>query len=121
MLITVIYIWNGAAQMNGPSVGKDVIVNYLAGISGTLLVFNVSQMLGKLPDNIRLISRNTLFIIFFHWCCLLFPFRKLFIGENVVIYVIECCLFSLIILSLNFISIKVLMNYCPFLLGKYKR
>ena len=36
LIVYLIIIYNGAAQMNGPSFGKNIILNYLAGLSGTV-------------------------------------------------------------------------------------
>ena len=65
---------NGAAQMIGPSFGNNILLNYSAGIAGTFLVISLSMLLSRrLGDNStnRIISRNTLFIIFFHWVLLI--------------------------------------------------
>lgn len=71
--IAVILNQNGPAQMIGPSYGKNIFVNYMAGFLGTLLVWAVSNIVANFYENkkfIRTISRNTLFIIFFHWLIL---------------------------------------------------
>lgn len=65
---------NGAAQMIGPSFGNNILLNYSAGIAGTFLIISLSMLLSRrLGDNStnRIISRNTLFIIFFHWVLLI--------------------------------------------------
>ena len=65
---------NGAAQMNGPSSGNNILLNYSAGIAGTFLIISLSMLLyRRLGDNStnHIISRNTLFIIFFHWVLLI--------------------------------------------------
>ena len=65
---------NGAAQMIGPGFGNNILLNYSAGIAGTFLIISLSMLLSRrLGDNStnRIISRNTLFIIFFHWVLLI--------------------------------------------------
>lgn len=65
---------NGAAQMNEPVFGNNILLNYSAGIAGTFLIISLSMLLSRrLGDNStnRIISRNTLFIIFFHWVLLI--------------------------------------------------
>ena len=65
---------NGAAQMIGPRFGNNILLNYSAGIAGTFLIISLSMLLSRrLGDNSsnRIISRNTLFIIFFHWVLLI--------------------------------------------------
>lgn len=65
---------NGSSQMNGPRFGSNIFLNYSAGIAGTFLIISLSMLLSRrLGDNYsnRIISRNTLFIIFFHWVLLI--------------------------------------------------
>lgn len=107
--------------MNGPSVGEDVFVNYIAGFSGTLLVCNISSLFSSVPKFVKEISRNTLFIIFFHWCCLCFVRKQLFYGDGLTIHLFECIIISIAILVANYIAIRVLLKCWPTLLGKYKK
>lgn len=65
---------NGTAQMNGPGFGNNILLNYSAGIAGTFLIISLSMLLSRrLGGNStnHIISRNTLFIIFFHWVLLI--------------------------------------------------
>lgn len=74
LIVSLVLVLNGPAQMNGPSYGHNVIANYIAGISGSILVFSLSHLLAnKLGEKkeIKLVSRNTLFIIFAHWVVIL--------------------------------------------------
>ena len=80
VIVYVDLVMNGAAQMNGPSYGNSILANYLAGFSGSLMLFLISIFMAKiLHENsfVKTISRNTLFIIFFHWVMLVFLGRIL--------------------------------------------
>lgn len=67
IIITVILLSiNGPAQMNGPSCGKSVLLNYAAGFLGAMAIFLLSSY-GNNCKFVKLISRNTLFLIFYHW------------------------------------------------------
>lgn len=120
VLICLVYKYNGAAQMNGPSVGNDVVINYIGGIAGSLLVFNISMLFSKLPDYIKLISRNTLFIIFFHWCCLMFVRELMFVTSFLIVHFVEAVIFAILILIASYFAILRLGKYCPVMLGKYQ-
>lgn len=70
--MTVYYILqiNGPAQINVLSYGDNVLLNYLAGIVGSLMIFLIAKISTEIwheREWIKTISRNTLFIIFFHW------------------------------------------------------
>ena len=119
--ITAIYYWNGVAQMIGPSVGKDVMLNYIAGLSGSFLIISLSYMYKNLPVFVKTISRNTLFIIFFHWSCKVILQQPLFPGANTALYMLECVSYSALILGICYFVIKFVDIYCPILLGKYKK
>ena len=120
-LVTLIYYYNGPSQMIGPSVGKDVLANYFAGVSGTLLVFNVSSRVKHVPVYIKRISRNTLFIIFFHWCCLCFVRKQFFFEQYAWINILLGIIYSMIILCVNYLAIKKLEESWPLILGKIKK
>lgn len=119
VVVYLVYKYNGAVQMNGPSVGKDVILNYIGGCAGTLLVFNISMYFNKLPQCIKIISRNTLFIIFFHWCCLLFVWKPMFVTNYEIVYLVEAFIFAILILIASYFVIRWCDNHCQIVLGKY--
>lgn len=122
---------NGAAQMNGPSFGKDIILNYIGGISGTLMIFSISMLLAKCFNNkpfVKTISRNTLFIIFFHWLLLEFISRiydktnKLYEIPHVTnIDIVICSLIiTIIILFISLYAINIGVKRVPVIFGKQK-
>lgn len=118
-IICLVYKYNGAAQMNGPSVGNDVIINYIGGCAGTFLVFIISHYFRTLPKYIKSISRNTLFIIFFHWCCLFFIRKQMFITNSVFVHFAETLVFSILVLIASYFVIILCGQYCKIILGKY--
>ncbi len=128
--VGVILFYNGDAQMNGPSFGKNLFLNYTAGCMGTFLVFAVSMILAirfKTQLVIRDISRNTLFIIFSHWVLLLAVsvFAKKILltlcSSNAAVILILSMVFTIGILWVSKLLIDKLMKTCPILLGKTKR
>lgn len=106
--------------MNGPSVGKDVMINYIGGIAGTMLVFNLSMYFDKLPEYIKLISRNTLFIVFFHWCCLLLVRKSMFVTNYEILHLVEAMIFATLILTVSYYAIQWCGKHCKIMLGKYQ-
>lgn len=65
--LLLIYKINGKAQMNGPSFGNSVLLNYLCGLSGSLMIIFFVLKFKCISSNSKLIARNTLFLIFYHW------------------------------------------------------
>lgn len=114
--------------MNGPSYGRNVIVNYIAGISGSVLVFSQSRLLAnRYGDNkgIKLISRNTLFIIFAHWVVLL-PFKliiaKVFCNcNNIIVLSIGSLVLSGFVLYIMRKSIEQGVEKYPIVFGKINK
>lgn len=47
LIVGVVLYFNGSAQMNGPSFGKSVFLNYAAGVSGTFCIFALSMCLAN--------------------------------------------------------------------------
>lgn len=132
-IISAIAIWiilniNGAAQMIAPTYGKNLLINYMAGALGTLGIWSLSKMLANCFRNknfIHTISRNTLFIIFFHWLLLMFigkMIHKTFgdICTNAVSIIVVSLLLSLIILFFSKIVIDFGVIKYPFLFGKLR-
>lgn len=128
--IAVILNWNGPAQMIGPSYGKNIFVNYMAGILGTFLVWAVSNIVANFYENkkfVRTISRNTLFIIFFHWLILSgcgFIIKKLLWNSclsGICIIVSSLILSQIVLWISNKVIVYGVCRY-PILFGKqYKK
>ena len=119
---------NGPAQINVLSFGDNVLLNYLAGIVGSLMIFMIAKITTGIwheKEWIKTISRNTLFIIFFHWFILTIwgmLISKAIIIMNVhVSFVFIMCVSFLITLVILWIS-KVICDYgvkiVPFVFGK---
>jgi len=118
MVITSLYIYDGPSQMNGPFIPSNIMLSYLAGTFGTLLIFSLSSLIKAIPFFIRQILRNTLFLIFYHWIFLYFTYLlyNKYTKEysNVItdsIYVIISL--SIILISANYIISKLQPKY-PF-------
>lgn len=128
-LVYYVLINNGAAQINGPSHGRNIFINYIAGISGSFMVFAIAKCMELYfyPRNfIRLISRNTLFLIFFHWLLLvlmsrLFKRVLLFYVVDTFSIIAIAFLETAIILWISIITINRMVDKCPMLFGKNKK
>lgn len=97
----------------------SLILTYIGGVAGTLMVCLFSTYIKVIPDFIKTISRNTLFIIFFHYLIIFIEsiFKiKIATDCSITIVVISLTIVSLI---LNYVTIKILEKYAPFVLGKY--
>ena len=130
IIVTGLIVWlalqyNGVAQMNGPGYGKNVLFNYLAGFSGSIMVSLIAVLMAKIrgaKEYIRRISRNTLFIIFSHWVLLVIlgqVLKKLFINIPIVNLTLMV-LTSVVILYLSDLLIRLLGERVPILFGKLK-
>lgn len=134
LLFVAVYVilkYNGSAQMNGPSFGDNIILNYFAGISGTIGVFIISNITSNFFNKrkiIYIISRNTLFIIFFHWI-VLDPFKFVILVfehfdlkwiSNPVSIIIMTFIGTIVILSISVMIIERFRNKIPLFFGKTK-
>ena len=120
--------YNGAAEMNRTTWGNNMFFAYLGGITGSLMVFMLSKVISSYVgtiSNVRTISRNTMFIIFFHW----FLLRILSVFVNRVcdsggINTLEIICVSFLLLTFVLAFSKIIIDYgivkYPILYGKYK-
>lgn len=120
---------NGSSQMNGPRFGNNIFLNYSAGIAGTFLIISLSMLLSRrLGDNStnRIISRNTLFIIFFHWV-LLIPAGMIIkrilatISSKADYTLFMAIIVAACILVISKLAIVIGVKRFPVLYGKQKR
>lgn len=128
VLVVLVLEYNGAAQMNGPSFGKNILLNYSAGVFGSLGIFIISIIAAEIfkrKEYIYRISRNTLFIIFFHWL-LLAPIGKVLrltfvqigINPTSISILTNTILTSILILHFSKITITRFESKIPVLFGK---
>ena len=123
-LVYVALYLNGSAQMNGPGIGRNVLLYLMGGIAGSLSILFVCQFFSR-SNLIRLISRNTLFIIFFHWLLLVFYslLRKEIdiwsFMENDYLAVAFTVIFSFLLFVPIVFAIKLLLPHFPLLFGQY--
>ena len=126
LIVGLVLYLNGAAQMIGPSFGKNCLLNFAAGISGTFCIFALSMRLANRFNSRRIIlkiSRNTLFIIFLHWfflapCSLIAKKMFPFLLSNSVLALFTSIVLTIGILWSSKYFIDKLLNLCPILLGK---
>ena len=124
-LITLLLIYkiNGTAQMNGPSFGNSVLLNYLGGLSGSLMIIFFVLKFKCIGSNSKLIARNTLFLIFYHWVVLLvFGFVGFFsmwkLIDNLVWAISIMVIYAILVLYSSIPVINYLNNKYPIVLGK---
>ncbi len=129
ILLEVILNYNGLIQMNlcinEKIQNKSLLLAYFGGILGTLMTFIIANFFNKENDFIKVIGKNTLFIIFFHWLLLFFTrWFKLQLLINYFTNIFSKCifilLFSLLILTISYFIIKFLEKHFPVILGKYQ-
>lgn len=127
IILIIIYKYNGVILMNlrinKNLQGQSIILSYIAGIVGTFAVICISKLFNANHKILDVISKNTLFIIFYHWLILwLISLCKIYILVNLVnsmvLRLVLCVFISIIILLLNYISIVFLEKYFPIILGK---
>lgn len=118
---------NGAAQMIGPSYGNYILPNYLAGFLGSIMIFLFSIPIARLFKArafVKTISRNTLFIIFFHWIMLWFFGRLLHVsflyGIGAICYVLCAFMLSVGVLLVSDFVINKWCDIYPIVFGKKK-
>lgn len=127
IMLFLILKFNGLIQMNlkitNNLLHKSLILSYIGGILGTLLVFNISIMFSQKNKFVDLISKNTLFIIFSHFL-LLFIFAWcnvrsfLCYFDNFILKFLYAAIISVIILVINYFVINIIQKICPIILGK---
>lgn len=124
----IILRYNGAAQINGPTLGTNIFLDYLGGVTGSFMVFMSSKVISFHAGSIgyfKIVSRNTLFIIFSHWF-LLRIFSELLNrcynlnGESTLVIICISFLLSVFVLALSKIIIDYGIVKYPILYGKYK-
>lgn len=125
IVLLVEYRINGPAQMIGPSFGENIFLNYIGGISGSMMVIFIVLNLKRINNNHRLLARNTLFLIFYHWVVLsvlgfigFFNLWKLI--DNYVWTVIIMAMYTLMVLYSSIPVISYLNKNYPIVLGKKK-
>ena len=124
LVMMVAYMSDGA-QMNGPQMNCGVVFFYISGIAGFFFIYYLSSIRNTFFHKyIELISRHTLFIIFYHWLLVVF------VGKSGVIDLIGSMnssafeiIFSFVISFVILISsipvISILRKKFPIVLGKY--
>lgn len=101
----------------------NLCMYYLCGFGGTLAIIFFCMHFKYLPNFINIISKNTLFIIFFHFVLLAFAkffnFSKYADNQNSLFIFIILAVSTLCNLLICYYFIKFLQKHCSLLLGKY--
>ena len=109
--------------MNGPSFGNSVLLNYLGGLSGSLMIIFFVLKFKCIGGNSKLIARNTLFLIFYHWVVIhvlgfvgFFSMWKLI--DNYVWTISMMVISAILVLYSSIPVVNYLNNKYPIVLGK---
>ena len=103
---------------------KQLFFCYAAGISGSIATIFLSKTIYSTKNFINTISKNTLFIIFFHFVILYIEkisfIYKITNYTNIFENLFLIMASSILNLILCYFVIKLAEKYCPVLLGKYR-
>ncbi len=111
--------------MNGPSFGKNILLNYIGGISGSMMIIFFVLKFSSISNKHKLIARNTLFLIFYHWVVLFvlsfFGFFNLWkLIDNYVWAASMMAIYAILVLYSSIPVINYLNKKYPIVLGKKK-
>lgn len=88
----------------------------ISGISGSIFIFALSQLLSRIKNKFVLqISNGTIVILGFHWTIF-----KLFTGCITNTTILGACFYSIVNLLVCYILILLINKYVPFVLGNRK-
>lgn len=125
IILLIVYRINGSAQVNGPSFGNNILLNYLGGLSGSMMVIFFVLKFKRVGNNHKQIARNTLFLIFYHWVVLrvlgflgLFNLWKLI--DNYVWAALMMAIYAILVLYSSIPVVSFLNTKYPIVLGKKK-
>lgn len=125
IILVIVYKVNGPTQMNGPSYGKNLLLNYIGGLAGSLMIIFAVIKIKKIDIYTKQVARNTLFLIFYHWVVLLvfghigfFNLWKNF--DNFVWAAFVMVAYSILVLYSSIPIICFLNKKYPVVLGKKK-
>ncbi len=125
IILVIVYRVNGPTQMNGPSYGKNLLLNYIGGLAGSLMIIFAVIKIKKIDIYTKQVARNTLFLIFYHWVVLLvfghigfFNLWKIF--DNFVWAAFVMVAYSILVLYSSIHIICFLNKKYPVVLGKKK-
>lgn len=127
IVLTVVLKYNGLMTMNlkinKTLQDKSLLLSYFAGIAGSYSVLYISHLFRNRYKFIDVISKNTLFIIFYHflllfilaWC----KYRLLLhMFHSTLTQIIFSLVTTFLILIISYLTILILDKYLPIVLGK---
>lgn len=101
---------------------QSLLLIFLAGIVGSLMVILFSSLFSTSSSFIKTIGKNTLFIIYFHFQLIFFMswmrFKTYIYSANKASFLFFVLFLSLVNLVICYFAIKFLKRYCPIVLGK---
>ena len=125
IVLLIVYKINGPTQMNELSFGRNLVLAYIGGFAGSLMIIFAVLKIKFIDAYSRLIARNTLFLIFFHWVIIfilgyLGVFSLWEIIDNFVWNILVMTVFAIAVLWSSIPVISFLNKKYPVVLGKNK-
>lgn len=113
LLVSVCCSYNGSVGLHCCDYGGNMLLCLLGGISGTMMVFAVSKLLGHASKYVVVISRGTIIIL---------GFQKIIIALVRVFFPVSYAdiVFALVIVILFIPIILWTEKYFPLMAGKYR-
>lgn len=113
LLVSICCLYNGSVGLHSCNYGGNMLLCLLGGISGTIMVFAVSKLLGRASKYVVIISRGTIIIL---------GFQKIIIALVRVFFPASYAdiVFALIIVILFIPIIIWTEKYFPLMAGKYR-
>ena len=126
VITSFVLSFNGSAQMISPGFGNNIFLNYLGGTAGSLMIVLLSKVISSYSGDIgyvKIVSRNTLFIIFSHWFLIrifsgLFNRTYNYGGESTLGIICASLILSVFVLALSKLIIDYGIVKMPLLYGK---
>jgi Fucose 4-O-acetylase and related acetyltransferases len=113
LLVSVCWFYNGTVGMHQCNYGGNMLLFLLGGVSGSIMIFAVSKLLGHTSKMVAIISRGTIIILGFH---------KLFIGLIGAFFPLSYLdiIFAALIVVLFVPLIIIIEKHFPLMAGKYR-
>jgi acyltransferase len=123
LLLTIAATWylsiyNGSANINTSYFGHNLLLFYITGLCGSLMIFSLSFILAVVPSKIVVfVSNNTLILLCIHGLIIII-LRSIGLITNTQMNLLQATTTTLFILVLSVPAIYIITNYLPFLIGE---
>lgn len=111
LFVSVCWFYNGGVGMHQCDYGGNMLLFLLGGVSGSIIIFAVSKLLGHTSKIVAIISRGTIIILGFH---------KLLIIRGLMPTPYLDMVYAALIVILFIPVILLIEKYIPIMIGKYR-